>query len=333
MDKRHSNDRWDHACTCPVLTWKHNFWLPGAGKILLMISLSSVPGLVWPTTTHSIKYLFSPLTNKPSEQLCLLKYWQVESTAGRGDPDFSSAAADDRRGPIMVRHLSPSVCRCLWLFTTHTALLQHFHILPIQLVVVYLKKEIMDCNPWCFLFRLSAIFLVVRRLHHQLCGNFVCVCLQHRPAAAFEGFFCQPGDVIPFKRLASMILVALKCLKFKAELMNIVSFTEYFYNELETCQKLRMKRGKGCFTWTNSRLTDIHDTYDQNRQLLQHKTPSLSNKWDNDRNGAQLMGSRKLKRGRPGWLGWAVKMSFTGFPEETNPGIQVQGAVPRKVRR
>jgi len=23
-------------------------------------------------------------------------------------------------------------------------------------------------------------------------------------------------------------------------------------------------------------------------------------------------------------------MSFTGFPEETNPGIQVQGAVPRK---
>ena len=75
-----------------------------------------------------------------------------------------------------------------------------------------------------------------------------------------------------------MILVALKCLKFNAELINIVSVTEYFYYDLESCQELRTKRGTGCFTWTNSGLTDIHDTYDQNRQLLQHKTPSLSNK-------------------------------------------------------
>ena len=165
-----------------------------------MISLSSLPGLVWPTTTHSIKYLFSPHTNKPGGQVCLLKYWQLESTAGREDPDFSSAAAADYgRGPIMVRHLFPSVCRCLWLYTTHTALLQHSHILPLCIVVVYLKREINVCNPFLLLlFRLSAIFLVVRRLHHQLCGNFVCVCLQHRPAAAtFEGFLCQPGDVIP----------------------------------------------------------------------------------------------------------------------------------------
>ena len=99
-----------------------------------------------------------------------------------------------------------------------------------------------------------------------------------------------------------MILDALKCLKFKPELVNIVSVREYFYNELESCQKLRTKRGTGCFTWTNSKLTDIHDTYDQlqHRQLLKHKTPSFSNKCHNDRNGAQLMGSRKLKRGRSG---------------------------------
>ena len=197
LDKRHSNDRWDHACTCPVITWKHKFRLPGAGKFLRMISLSSVPGLTIDYPFHQIPLFTS--THKqarwaalPSEVLTSGKYswsrrsWFLLSSSRRPPrPDY---------GP-------PSFSVCLQMslvvYNTHR-ITSTFHILPIQLVVVYLKKEIKECNPCCFLFRLSAIFLVVRRLHHQLCGNFVCVCLQHRPAAAnFEGFFCQPGNVIP----------------------------------------------------------------------------------------------------------------------------------------
>ena len=330
LDKRHSNDRWDHACTCPVITWKHKFRLPGAGKFLRMISLSSVPGLTIDYPFHQIPLFTS--THKqarwaalPSEVLTSGKYswsrrsWFLLSSSRRpprpdyGPPSFSVCLQMSlvvyNTHSIDSTFPHPSYSTCCGLFEEGNKGVQ-----PLLLfisIVGHLSRRPSSAPP------------AVRQLR-------LCVFTTQAGSCQFWGIFLSTGWCHPFQRLASMILVALKCLKFKAELMNIVSFTEYFYNELETCQKLRMKRGKGCFTWTNSGLTDIHDTYDQNRQLLQHKTPSLSNKWVKYRNGAQLMVQENWKEEDPVD---SVKMSFTGFPEETNPGIQVQGAVPRKVRR
>ena len=185
-----------------------------------MISLTGLPGLVWPTTTHSIKYLFSPHTYKPSGQVCLLKYWQLENTAGREDPDFSSAAAADYgRGPIMVRHLFPSVCRCLWLYTTHTALLQHSHILPLCIVVVYLKREINNCNPLMLLLfsivghlsrRPSSAPPAVRQLR-------LCVFTTQAGSCHIWGIFMSARWCNPSRRLTFYFLVALRNMKFRAQ--------------------------------------------------------------------------------------------------------------------